>query len=95
LAVPADGVYAGWLDHMPAAISIGSNPTFSGTSRRVEAYAIDRTDLDLYGRRMTLDVVARLRGMVAFDGVEPLLAQMAVDVEQARERLAHPAPERG
>jgi riboflavin kinase/FMN adenylyltransferase len=95
LAVPADGVYAGWLDHMPAAISIGTNPTFSGTSRRVEAYAIGRTDLDLYGRRMTLDVVARLRGMVAFDGVEPLLAQMAVDVEQARERLAQPAPERG
>jgi riboflavin kinase/FMN adenylyltransferase len=87
LAVPADGVYAGRLDGMPAAISIGTNPTFHGTSRRVEAYALDRTDLDLYGRRITLDFVARLRGMVAFDGIEPLLAQMAADVEKCRELL--------
>jgi riboflavin kinase/FMN adenylyltransferase len=72
---------------MPAAISIGTNPTFHGTSRRVEAYALDRTDLDLYGRRITLDFVARLRGMVAFDGIEPLLAQMAADVEKCRELL--------
>jgi riboflavin kinase/FMN adenylyltransferase len=84
LAVPADGVYAGRLDGMPAAISIGTNPTFDGTSRRVEAYAIDRTDLELYGKYMTLDVVARLRGMVAFAGVEELVAQMADDVARAR-----------
>jgi len=84
LAVPADGVYAGWLDDMPAAISVGANPTFSGVDRRVEAYAIDRSGLDLYGRAMTLDFVARLRGMVAFDGVEPLLVQMAADVEACR-----------
>jgi riboflavin kinase / FMN adenylyltransferase len=89
LAVPADGVYAGWLDDMPAAISIGTNPTFAGTARRVEAYAIDR-DLDLYGRLMTLDFVARLRGMVTFDGVEPLRVQMAADVEQCRRLLAPP-----
>ena len=88
LAVPADGVYAGWLDGMPAAISVGTNPTFNGTGRRVEAYAIDRTDLDLYGRRMVLDFTARLRGMVAFDGIEPLLAQMADDVRRSRELLA-------
>jgi riboflavin kinase / FMN adenylyltransferase len=87
LAVPADGVYAGWLDDMPAAISIGTNPTFDGTTRRVEAYAIDRTDLDLYGQRMTLDITARLRGMVTFDGVEPLLVQMTADVERCRELL--------
>lgn len=87
LAVPADGVYAGWLDDMPAAISIGTNPTFDGTQRRVEAYAIDRVGLDLYGRTMTLDFAARLRGMVAFDGIEPLLAQMSDDVAQCRATL--------
>ena len=58
--VPADGVYAGWLvrpalpdgdgrRRLPAAISIGTNPTFDGTERRVEAYVLDRTDLELYG----------------------------------------------
>jgi riboflavin kinase/FMN adenylyltransferase len=88
LAVPADGVYAGWLDGMPAAISIGTNPTFSGTARRVEAYAIDRVGLDLYGRSMALDFAVRVRGMIAFDGVEPLLAQMADDVERCRAVLA-------
>ena len=90
LAVPADGVYAGWLDDLPAAISVGTNPTFHGTARRVEAYAIDRTDLDLYGRRMTIDFTARLRGMIAFDGIEPLLVQMADDVERCRELLSAP-----
>lgn len=92
LAVPADGVYAGWLDDMPAAISIGTNPTFDGTQRRVEAYAIDRVGLDLYGRAMTLDFIARLRGMVAFDGIEPLLAQMADDVAACRRLLAPASP---
>lgn len=88
LAVPADGVYAGWLDDMPAAISIGTNPTFDGTSRRVEAYAIDKVGLDLYGRAMRLDFAARLRGMVTFDGVEPLLKQMANDVVECRAVLS-------
>ena len=84
LAVPADGVYAGWLDAMPAAVSIGTNPTFNGIGRRVEAYAIDRVDLDLYGQLMTLDLVARVRPMITFDGIEPLIAQMADDVRQCR-----------
>jgi riboflavin kinase / FMN adenylyltransferase len=84
LAVPADGVYAGWLDGMPAAVSIGTNPTFNGTGRRVEAYAIDRVDLDLYGQLMALDLVARLRPMVTFDGIEALIAQMADDVRRCR-----------
>ncbi len=88
LAVPADGVYAGWLDGMPAAVSIGTNPTFDGVARRVEAHVLDRDDLDLYGQHMSLDLVARLRGMVRFDGVEPLLAQMGVDVAQTRGVLA-------
>jgi riboflavin kinase/FMN adenylyltransferase len=87
LAVPADGVYAGWLDEMPAAVSIGTNPTFKGTGRRVEAYAIDRVDLDLYGRVMALDLVARVRPMVTFAGIEPLIEQMADDVGRCRQLL--------
>ena len=88
LAVPADGVYAGWLDGMPAAISVGTNPTFSGTVRRVEAYVVDRTDLDLYGHHVRVDFAQRLRGMVAFDGIEPLIEQMKADVDQCRAVLA-------
>jgi riboflavin kinase / FMN adenylyltransferase len=88
LAVPADGVYAGWLDGMPAAVSVGTNPTFHGTGRRVEAYAIDEVGLDLYGRVMTLDLVRRLRPMVTFDGIDALVAQMAVDVEESRSFLS-------
>jgi riboflavin kinase / FMN adenylyltransferase len=88
-AVPADGVYAGWLTRadgtrLPAAISIGTNPTFGGTTRRVEAYVLDRTDLELYGEHVAVDFLARLRETVTFDGVEPLLVQMAKDVDQAR-----------
>jgi riboflavin kinase/FMN adenylyltransferase len=88
-AIPADGVYAGWLtaDHelMPAAISVGTNPTFDGTARTVEAYAIDRVGLDLYGMHVSVDFLAYLRGMEKFDSIEALLDRMAVDVKQARE----------
>lgn len=97
-AVPADGVYAGWLvrpslpgDHpdarLPAAISIGTNPTFDGTQRRVESYVLDRTDLDLYGEDVTVEFARRLRPTVRFDGVEALLEQMAEDVRQCRSIL--------
>jgi riboflavin kinase/FMN adenylyltransferase len=89
VAIPADGVYAGWLvradgDRLPAAVSIGTNPTFGGTTRRVEAYVLDRDDLELYGERVGVELGDRLRDTLTFDGVEPLLAQMAKDVEQAR-----------
>lgn len=89
IAIPADGVYAGWLvradgTRLPAAVSIGTNPTFGGTTRRVEAYALDRDDLELYGERVGVEFAQRLRETVSFDGVEPLLEQMARDVEQAR-----------
>lgn len=94
--VPADGVYAGYLvrpslpagavDHrMPAAISVGTNPTFDGTKRTVEAYVLDRTDLDLYDEVVTIEFVRRLRGNVRFEGIEPLIEQMTRDVDQARE----------
>ena len=88
--IPSDGVYAGWLtvgiDRWPAAISIGTNPTFVGVrARQVEAYALDQTDLDLYSKRATIEFGWRLRDTLAFDGLEPLLVQMAKDCAKARE----------
>jgi riboflavin kinase / FMN adenylyltransferase len=95
-AVPADGVYAAWLvghrarsglpGRLPAAVSIGTNPTFSGRERRVEAYVLD-FDGDLYGERVALDFVARLREMRRYESVEPMIAQIAEDVEQTRRLL--------
>jgi riboflavin kinase/FMN adenylyltransferase len=94
LAVPADGVYAGWLraledgEPLPAAISVGTNPTFDGVrDRRVEAYVLDRTDLELYGRQVANSFVARIRGMVKFDGVDALVATIHDDVARTRELL--------
>ncbi len=91
-AVPADGVYAGWLvraagDRLPAAVSVGTNPTFDGSERRVEAYVLDRTDLDLYGERVTLEFVERLRATERFDSVDELVTQMGRDVAAARTLL--------
>jgi len=93
-ATPADGIYAGWLASLnldgteasrwPAAISVGTNPTFGGTERTVEAYALDRDDLDLYGAHAAIDFAARLRGNERFDTVDALVAQMREDVDQAR-----------
>lgn len=91
-AVPADGIYAarlvrrGQREPMRAAVSIGTNPTFSGRERRVEAYVLD-FDADLYGERLALDFVAHLRGQVHYDAIEPLVAQMAEDVERTRQAL--------
>ena len=95
-AVPPDGVYAGWLvradgTRLPAAISVGTNPTFDGVERRVESYVLDRTDLDLYGEAIRVEFVDLLRGMVRFDGVDELLVQMADDVERTRVVLGLPA----
>jgi riboflavin kinase/FMN adenylyltransferase len=93
-AVPADGVYAGHLvcdsqrypgAGWPAAISVGTNPTFEGVTRTVEAYALDRDDLDLYGEHVAVDFVGRIRGMVKFDSIDDLIAEMRRDVERARE----------
>ncbi len=93
-AAPADGVYAGWLlrprtgDRWPAAISVGTNPTFAGErERRVEAYALDRDDLELYGDEVEVAFVERLRGMTAFDDVDALLETMADDVRRTHAAL--------
>jgi riboflavin kinase/FMN adenylyltransferase len=92
-AVPADGVYAGQLvlrDHTgaslgrhPAAISVGSNPTFAGARRTVEAYLLD-FDGDLYGEHVGVEFVERLRPMLVFAGVPELLVAMGDDVARTR-----------
>ena len=87
--IPADGVYAGWLtvgiNFWPAAISIGTNPTFEGErGRQVEAYALDQEGLDLYDKNASIEFGWRLRPTLKFDGLEPLLAQMKIDCEQAK-----------
>jgi len=89
--IPADGVYAGWLtdagERYPAAISVGNNPTFEGVpQKQVEAYVLDR-ELDLYDHRVEVAFVERIRGMVAYEGIEPLIAQIAADVDRARDIL--------
>jgi riboflavin kinase / FMN adenylyltransferase len=94
-AIPADGVYAGWLTRLdaegrtaerwPAAISIGTNPTFGDGTRTVEAYALDRDDLDLYGVQAAIDFLVRLRGTLRFESVEALVEQMHQDVAQTRD----------
>jgi riboflavin kinase/FMN adenylyltransferase len=100
--VPADGVYAGRLVRpelppgapdavLPAAVSVGTNPTFDGLERRVEAYVLDRTDLDLYGERLAVEFVERLRPTLRFDDVDALVEQMALDVARCRELLGVPA----
>jgi len=71
----------------PAAISVGTNPTFGGLSRRVESYVLDRTDLELYDAPVTVEFVARIRGQVKFDGVSGLIAQMHTDVADCRRLL--------
>ncbi|EXJ51050.1 bifunctional riboflavin kinase/FAD synthetase [Microbacterium sp. MRS-1] len=97
--IPADGVYAGWLVDLgtdgatvttryPAAISVGTNPTFDDVpTRQVEAYVLDETGLDLYGHRVQIRFTNRIRGMVAFEGIEALIAQMDDDVTRVRAAL--------
>ena len=101
-AIPADGVYAAHLlvapytaheTRYPSAVSIGTNPTFDSGERRVEAYALDYDDLDLYGAHVALDFVGRIRGQVRFEGPDAmaeLMATMARDVEASRLLLAPP-----
>ncbi|MDN3495532.1 bifunctional riboflavin kinase/FAD synthetase [Planococcus sp. APC 4015] len=98
--IPADGVYAGWLVdegstdglrpgiRYAAAISVGTNPTFGDVPvRQVEAYVLDETDLDLYGHRVEVQFTHRVRGMVAFEGIDALIVQMGDDVEKVRKAL--------
>ncbi len=101
-AIPADGVYAAWftvLGHGPvvgtvtpgeryqAAVSVGTNPTFSGRTRTVEAFVLDTT-ADLYGQHVAVDFVARLRGQEKFDSVTGLVAAIDADIERSRSILS-------
>ena len=88
--IPADGVYAGWLtvgiNFWPAAISIGTNPTFEGErGRQVEAYALDQEGLELYHKNASIEFGWYLRPTLKFDGLEELLDQMKKDCDKARE----------
>lgn len=102
--IPADGVYAGWFtdasgQRLPTAISVGSNPTFNDVVRTVEAHIFDRPEhealeeFNLYGQHCTVEFVARLRGMLAFNGIDELIQQMDQDVHDARAILTGEAPE--
>lgn len=87
--IPSDGVYAGWLSvanhRWPAAISIGTNPTFEGVrGRQVEAYALDRDDLDLYDQEAKVEFGWRLRDTIKFSSLDELLTQMKIDCDAAR-----------
>jgi riboflavin kinase/FMN adenylyltransferase len=89
MVVPTDGIYAGWLvradgTRLPAAISAGTNPTFGGVERRVEAHVLDRDDLELYDEHVAVEFVGWLRDMVRFDDLTELIETMALDVERAR-----------
>lgn len=84
LIVPADGVYAGFVhlsgDRLPAAISVGTNPQFQGNTQRVEAYVLDRTDLDLYGMHIGVEFVELMRPQEVFESVDDYLTQIGIDV---------------
>jgi riboflavin kinase / FMN adenylyltransferase len=88
LVIPADGVYAGWLnvrgERLPAAISVGTNPQFHGEDQRIEAFVIDRDGLDLYGQRVAIEFAERIRGQETFASTEDFVTQMGHDVASAR-----------
>ncbi len=102
--VPLEGVYAGWLTRldlaegerdrtMPAAISVGTNPTFETHDRRtVEAYVLDRDDLDLYDERVMVEFTAHIRATLRFDSVDELLEAMGRDVARCRQLLTKIVP---
>ncbi len=84
LAIPGHGVYAAFANGVPAAVNVGVRPTFdSGRGVLIETYLIDREE-DLYGSTLRVAFVERLRGERRFPGVEELIAQMRIDVEDAK-----------
>jgi riboflavin kinase / FMN adenylyltransferase len=84
LVIPGHGVFAAFADGVPAAVNVGVRPTFeSGRGVLIETYLIDRTE-DLYGKVLRVAFVERLRGEKRFPSVEELIAQMRIDVEDAK-----------
>lgn len=109
IAIPADGVYAGWFIVEPpadiagnmesgvayaAAISVGTNPTFGDQERSIESFVLDR-DADLYGHEATVKFVDHIRDMVKFNSVDELLEAMHRDVARTREVLSAEAATQG
>jgi riboflavin kinase/FMN adenylyltransferase len=91
LVCPGNGVYACRVGSHMAAVNVGVRPTFSdGQGLLVEAFLLDFTG-DLYGRTLTVEFIARLRGEQRFTGIETLITQMGRDVERARELLGSAA----
>lgn len=94
-AIPADGVYAGWMwvrgKPRAAAISVGTNPTYSGAERRVEAFLLD-FEGDLYGEQVQVDFIERIRGQEKFGSSEDLVEAIANDVDRTREILDNAPP---
>jgi riboflavin kinase/FMN adenylyltransferase len=89
--LPLDGVYAGWLVadgvRYPAAHSVGINETFQAVPRLVESHVLDRKDLDLYDKNVTLEYVDFVRPSAKFDGVESLVAEINRDLDKIRNIL--------
>ncbi|MBM3944914.1 MAG: bifunctional riboflavin kinase/FAD synthetase, partial [SAR202 cluster bacterium] len=87
MMTPRDGIYAAWAhvggERYMAATNIGTNPTFGDRRRSIEPYLLDFSG-DLYGKRLALEFVKRLRDEVKFDRVEDLQRQVDVDVEQTK-----------
>lgn len=78
---------SGDAERWPAAISVGTNPTFDGLSRRVESYVLDRDDLELYDAPINVEFIARIRGQIRFTEIGELIEQMHDDVRHCRELL--------
>jgi len=92
LAIPGHGVYAAFANGVPAAVNVGVRPTFeTGRGVLIETYLIDRED-DLYGTELRVAFVERLRGEKRFASVEKLIAQMRIDVEDAKRVCASFTP---
>lgn len=84
LAIPGHGVFAAFANGVPAAVNVGVRPTFeTGRGVLIETYLIDYEG-DLYGTELRVAFVERLRGEKRFASVEELIAQMRIDVEDAR-----------
>ncbi|HET6601373.1 MAG TPA: riboflavin biosynthesis protein RibF [Gaiella sp.] len=83
LLCPRYGIYAGEALAHRAAVSIGTNPHYGGTERRIEPYLLD-FDGDLYGKRLVVELWTRLRDEEVFESEEALVAQIARDVDATR-----------
>jgi riboflavin kinase/FMN adenylyltransferase len=83
LLVPGNGIYAGAAGENRAAVSIGTNPHYGGSERRVEAFLLDFSG-DLYGQRMIVELWERLRDEQSFESEQALIDQIELDVERTR-----------